>query len=302
MNTYQNQYPRLYESLINAEAKFPGLLEKSYPRILQRVELLWGAKDAVSYLDSLILGDSSDHSGRSGRQGFPVEVLKEIVLLKQMHEFLFPTLDIDPYDPFSGYTLPAPTKHGIEPETASTISDMVPSATNSAARWPQVSSQRELITSAELGNSGENVYAQQGKPVEEILVHYGLMEERTLRVVQRMQDKAEHKGKTIGQILIEIGIVKREDISRALYVQAGVLMVDILHIIIPFETLRTVPSAQAREKQAIPVGIYQSTLFLAVADPLTFNDHQFFTTLTRLKINPVFAPRHEIVNRLNKYN
>ena len=84
-NTYREHYPRLYESLTSAEAKFPELLAKTYPRILQRVELLWDSKDAVSYLDSLFLGDSPDYSGRAGRQGFPLEVLKEIVLLKQSH-------------------------------------------------------------------------------------------------------------------------------------------------------------------------------------------------------------------------
>lgn len=299
MSAYQNQYPRLYESLKSAEAKFPELLEKNYPRIVQRVELLWGAKDAVDYLDSLFMGDSSDHSGRSERQGFSMEILKEIVLLKQMHEFLFPTLDVDPYDPFSGYTLAAPIQSKDAEAQTGLLADSAP---GNISKWPQICTQRELMTSADLRSKGENVYEPQGKSIEEILIHYGLMDERTLRVVQRMQDKPEHQGKALSQILVEIGVIRREDVSRALCVQAGVLMVNILEIRIPFEVLRTIPTPKAREKQAIPVGIYQDTLFLAAADPLAFNDHQFFTALARFKINPVFAPRHEIVNRLNKHS
>ena len=320
MNAYHEHYPRLYQSLARAEAKFPELLATNYQRILVRVELLWGTKGAVNYLDSLFLGDSSED--RPDRQGFPMEVLKEIVLLKQMHDFLFPSIEVNPYDPFSGYSSAAPAKDKAVPRAAAaTTSDTAPSTTalplaaaHSAGAhstkehdvkhiaWPLISTQRELIVCTENRHRRANVYAQQGKPVEEILVQYGCMDERTLHVVQRMQERPEHKGKALGQILVGLGIISHDELARALCIQAGVLMVDILGIIIPFKTIKTVPNPKAREKQAVPVGIYQDILFLAVADPLGFNDHQFFTTLTGYKINPVFAPRHEIVNRLNMYN
>ena len=100
-------YPRISESLAEADVKFPELLAASYPRILKRVDLLWGTKEATDYFESIFLGDSED---RSERQGFPVEILKEIVNLRQAHDFLFPSININPYDPFSGYTMLSPTK------------------------------------------------------------------------------------------------------------------------------------------------------------------------------------------------
>lgn len=309
MNTKQNQYPKLSASLKSAEARFPELLARDYSRILQRVELLWGTKEAVNYLDSVLLGDSS---ARSDRQGFSVEILNEIVLLKQMHEYLFPSLDVNPYDPFSGYTLPAPAKNNTGPVTDSAKTSVGAThhiatpvsggGTNKRADWPEIMTQRELIEKAELLRSGSHVYELQGKQIGEILVHYRLIDEQTLRTVRQTQQEAGHKGKSFGYILVKVGIIRYEELIRALCIQAGVLMVDIMNFTIPFEALRLIPSAKAREKQAIPVGVYQETLFLAVADPLGFKDHFLFSKLSNHKTIPVFALRHEIVNRLNKYN
>ena len=310
-----NPYPKLSESLASAEAKFPELLGESYPRILQRIELLWGSKEAADYLDSIFLGDSD---GRAERQGFPVHILKEIVHLKQMHDFLFPSLNIDPYDPFSGYFISAPSREatgsnainafGVAVPVASASDQTRPSPQKTGSEqaerrveWPIIRSQRELIDRAEQWRKGLGAYPVQGQAIDEILVYYRLFDERALRVIHHMQSRHENKGKSIDRIMMDAGIVRHDDLTRALYVQAGILMVDILNIIIPFKTLRVIPNQKAREKQVMPVGIYNDILFLAVADPLQFKDHPSLASMTGLRIVPVFAPRHEIVNRLNTY-
>lgn len=316
LDVNNNQYPKLSASLASAEAKFPELLAESYPRILKRVELLWGSKEASDYFDSIFLGDSD---GREGRQGFPLEILKEIVYLKQVHDFLFPSLSIDPFDPFSGYMSHAPIMDDAEPGSISATTpakpppapspDQVISANLQAGKkqtekhinWPLIHTQRELAESAEKWHNGMDNYPAQGKPIEEILMHYGLLDEHALRVIRRMQERTEHQGKSFAQVITDAGIIRHDELTRALCVQAGILMVDIVNITIPFKTLRTIPNPKAREKQVIPAGIYHDTLFLAVADPFQFKDHQSFAALTGLNIVPVFAPRHEIVNRLNMY-
>ncbi len=313
MSTNQSRYPSVSSSLKKAEAKFPEILARDYARILQRIELLWGSKEAINYLDSIFLGDSQD---RSGRQGFPIEVMNEIVQLKQMHEFLFPSLDVNPYDPFSGYTLPAPAKNIYKRATDSTTTaanasptTMPPSAAPITERrlrqrtdWPELKTQREFIVKAELLRGGKPVYEQQGKPLGEILMHFQLIDGKTLSTVRQTQQEPSHKNKSFGHILVKVGIISHDELMRALCIQAGILMVDILNISIPHETLRHIPSNKAREKQAIPVCVYDSAVFLAVADPVAFKDHFFFSKLTGLKTIPVLALRHNIVNRLNTYN
>jgi len=321
-----NEYPKIVGAFTQAEAAIPEALAKDFARILRRVELFWGSSEAVIYLNSLILGDGADTPGRpprTDRQGFPIAALNELVLLKQVHEFLFPALNTCPYDPFSGLEgkmydkMPDSSSGMMDFKSASAqraigdkgaagqgISDITDDSNDHAKQrieWPVIRTQRALAESAELWRSGVNVYAHQGKLIGEILVNYGIVDERTLRIVRRMQERSERKGEAIGQILVEIGIIKQDDLIRALCIQAGVLMVDVLAINISFETLKIIPSAKAREKQVVPVGIFHDTLFVSVADPLGFKDSSYFSILTGFKTIPVFTPHHEIVNRLKMY-
>lgn len=328
MSINQNQYPRIVSALRRTQIPFPELLGRDYARILMRIELLWGTKQATDYFDSVFLGDNSN---RSNRQGFSIDVMNEIVQLKQVHEFLYPTLELNPYDPFSGYTLPAPAtnvyKRAAEksptpppattPKLATTSSPAaapgpvaVPSPAAPAPEkkpgqqidWPYINTQRGLIEKIKLLHSGQHIYEQQGKQIGEILKYYRLIDEKTLQAVRQTQLDPSHKDKAFGQILSKVGLVSRDELVQALCIQTGVIMIDILNIPITFETLRLIPSDKAREKQAIPILLYEGALFLAVADPIGFNDYFLFSKLSGHKIVPVFALRHNIVNRLNTYN
>ena len=343
----KNQYPNLTESLTRAEVAFPESLATKFARILQRVELFWGSREAVIYLNSLLLGDSDSlgRKYRTGRRGFPMDVLKELIMLKQVHEFTFPVFNTSPYDPFSGleggiaHAVPHAKnsdnndfkavsvqksngrkepmdggKSGSNGAMAGLISSTISAPlrgqygagtekvyANERIEWPVIRSQRELEESAERMCNGVKVYECQGRLIGEILVYYGMTNERTLNIVRRMQGRSERKGEAIGQILVEIGIIHPDDLTRALCIQGGVLMVDLMDTTIPFEVNKTIPQAVARDKEVVPVGIYRDNLFLAVADPFGFKDRSFFTILTKLKITPVFVLRNDIVNCLKMH-
>ena len=301
-----NTYPRLSKSLVYAEATFPHLLSERYPRILNRVELLWGSKEGSDYFDSLILGDSED---RTSRQGFPGEILKEIIHLKHVHDFLFPALGFNLNDPFSGHRTLAPDRKIMEaegtasPSKAATIDPALiqgtPSGAQNSVTWPLIRSQREFIEITDQQNRGTKIYPLQGYPMEEILLEYALLDAHALRVIHRMQQRDEHLGKSTTQVMVDEEIIRPDDMIRVRCVQTGTLMVDITNIPIPFQALKTIPHATACENQVIPAGIYRGTLFLGVADPFEFKDHLYFANMTGFNIHPVFAPRHELVNRLN---
>lgn len=333
MGAESGQYPKVAGALTRAGRGFPELLAKNYARILQRIESLWGHNEAVTYLKSLILGDDAGDTGRPprpARQGFPAEVLKEIAQLKQVHEFLFPALHTDSFDPFSGAEglmhaqgfsddsstmnfesstesgkngekMAALSVFGLHKALNAGVSGASSERANGRVEWPVVRTQRELMEGAERMRSGLNIYPLQGKRIGEILEHYGVVDERTLNVVRHMQERTERKGEALGQILVEIGIIRQDELTRALCIQSGVMMVDVLATTIPFEILKIIPSAKAREMQVVPVGVYHDKLFLAVDDPFGFKDSPFFSILTGFGITPVFAPRHEIVNRLRIY-
>ncbi len=316
------KYPKLAKAIASAGAEFPRQLEKHHPHILERIELFWGDPELIQYLDSLLL------ETRKNRKGFAPEALMELALVKQVHDFLYPSLDTTPFDPFSGTGILSPAKHPSADQAKPGAPPVQMSKADSAAEnidartlpapsgdkgsrpgsvlpgkgvWPVITTSHDLYRSADLRRKGANLYDLQGKQIGEILMHYGLIDEQSRRVVARMQERAEYADKPIGQMLVDIGIIDQMDLERALCIQTGVIMVDVLSLSVPSEVTKLIPTDKAREKQVVPVGSYHGNLLLACADPFGFTDGPFFNVLTGLKVEPVYAPRHEIVNCLNMY-
>lgn len=308
MNNPEQNYPKILADTIRAGAPFPNYMASHFERILQKIELFWGTPENVSYFDSLLLDE------RDNRHGFSQEVLREIDLLKQIHTLYYQSLDFNPFDPFStggafskSIGTPKSTQEYVlqtEPQVEPAVIDATELAEASTLvhsalsplNWPKVRSQHELI---DLLHSGHKIYPMQGRPINEILLHYGLTDEP---ILHGEYNKKEHFGLPIGQYLVSKNIISQEDLDCALCVQYGVMMVDLLEIPISFETQKIIPSDKARAKQAVPIAVNEGTLYLAVVDPITFKDRAFFTVLTGMKIEPVYASQHEIVDRLNNYN
>jgi hypothetical protein len=113
MSIDEKLYPRIAKACALTGAKPPEFLEKNFSRVLQKIELFWGEKEADDYFNSLMLEEDPDNRGRptqrkdlSGetaksirndvRQGFPDEAVVEIGRLRKLHDYLFPitnTLD-----------------------------------------------------------------------------------------------------------------------------------------------------------------------------------------------------------------
>ncbi|HEY8118919.1 MAG TPA: ankyrin repeat domain-containing protein [Methylophilaceae bacterium] len=60
--------------------RYPRALEARYDRILVKIEELWDKPEVEDYFSDLILDK------RGGRQGFPKDVMEDIVMLKGIHD------------------------------------------------------------------------------------------------------------------------------------------------------------------------------------------------------------------------
>lgn len=166
------------------------------------------------------------------------------------------------------------------------------------APWPFINTQSHLLKCAETQQGGGYVYPAQGQKIGEILKSLGYINDQILGAVEKRHHTKKTSDKPTGELLVYMGIIEREVLTRALCIQSGVLMVDVHSIHIPFNILDLVPNNIAIEKQAIPVGVHKGTLYLAVADPLHFSGQNFFSALTKLKIKPVFSPSKQIADSL----
>lgn len=64
-----------------------SLLDTNYKRIAEMIQLHWGYKEFYQYINKLLVVERD-----KGRQGFPLEVLREIYALQEIHEKEFPGL------------------------------------------------------------------------------------------------------------------------------------------------------------------------------------------------------------------
>lgn len=55
-------------------------LEKKFPRIVEKLTLLWGSEDVSPFLSHLLIDDRGD------RQGFTGDIMAEIMFLNNLHE------------------------------------------------------------------------------------------------------------------------------------------------------------------------------------------------------------------------
>lgn len=160
--------------------------------------------------------------------------------------------------------------------------------------WPMIRHQNELTQTADIQIKGGRIYELQGKKLAEILNALGVIDNKTLLAVEQHHNDKIIKGKLIGQLLIHMGIIDEEQLTRALCIQSGIPMVDLPIINIPQEILAQIPIEQAKIKQVVPVGSYIKTLYLAVATPETFPDKQHFEFFTKMHIKLLFSPLYEI--------
>jgi type II secretory ATPase GspE/PulE/Tfp pilus assembly ATPase PilB-like protein len=309
-------FPRLAEAFGQHPEMSPTAMVASHPRLVRKVEALWGTREALRYLDSLMLSD------RHSRHGFSEKVLTELTYLKQTHEAAFPGLGINPHDPFAAaaahisrsdleaHEAPAHQDLGTQarrdgiPELAAQElpADQAALALHPrTSPWREVQAVDEFRQVLEARHRGEAAPAKDSRRLGEILRDHGLVRPDTLEAALHVQKGQAIGHEAIGRILQKMGIVGEADVTRALCEQSGILMVDLHALYIETTTMRKVPIDIARSFRAVPVAVMEGHLFLAVEDPLAFAHREYFAFLTNLNVELVFAAGNRMTQRLADY-
>ena len=93
--TAVEKFPKLAEAFADRPEMFPHAMAAEHERLARKIEALWGTREAMRYMDNLMLSD------RQGRHGFSERVVVELATLKQIHEAAYPAISVNPHDPFA---------------------------------------------------------------------------------------------------------------------------------------------------------------------------------------------------------
>jgi general secretion pathway protein E len=119
--------------------------------------------------------------------------------------------------------------------------------------------------------------------------------------LSRALELQRERGEKIGKILVDSGFCAARDVIGALSEQLGVPLVSIDGPPAVSPELEKLSPRFLRQFRCLPVALRDSTVTLAMADPLDFETVAAVRTFTGLKIESVLAPEAEIVDAVDRY-
>ena len=108
------------------------------------------------------------------------------------------------------------------------------------------------------------------------------------------------KGAPLGQILLDMGLVTTADLQLALVTKMGYPFVDLKRFPIDTAALRRVPAATAARLRILPLMEWQSTLVVAMADPLQFRVLEELEFTSQRKVRPVVTTSIDLPAQISK--
>src|SRR5574341_1013833 len=129
------------------------------------------------------------------------------------------------------------------------------------------------------------------RPLGQILLDEGIVSREQLERAIQMQQRS---GGHLGRILTDLGVVSEQQMARALAIQWGMSFIDLNEEPIQPEAVKVIPQHLALRHKVLGVEKTTRHLKLAIADPLNVVALDDVRLVTGLDIEPVIAPEEEI--------
>ena len=136
------------------------------------------------------------------------------------------------------------------------------------------------------------------KKLGDLLVEAGLITKEQLQEALEVQKKDNER---LGTILVKLGYLTEEEITSFLSKQYGIPAVNLEHFEISEDVIKRIPSDIARKYMLIPITRTGSTLTVAMADPTNIYALDDIKFLTGLNVEPVVASELSIKKAIDKY-
>ncbi len=136
------------------------------------------------------------------------------------------------------------------------------------------------------------------KRLGEILQEEGLITEEQLSLALTRQRETNER---LGKILINMGYVSETTVLRILRVKLDVPIVNIKKRHLDPEIVKIIPEQLAKKYKIIPIGRNNSTIMLAMADPLNVFAVDDVRILTGCDVETAIASESEIDDAITKY-
>jgi len=136
------------------------------------------------------------------------------------------------------------------------------------------------------------------KQLGELLIERGVINKKHLEKALGIQRE---KGGLLGEILVQLGFAKEEDIAQALTCQYGFPYLPLKNYEIDLEVIRAIPEHVARQYCIIPIDKIGKNLTLAMANPLNIQAIEDVEMITNCIVQTFVGTTTDIRKAIDKY-
>jgi type IV pilus assembly protein PilB len=137
------------------------------------------------------------------------------------------------------------------------------------------------------------------KQFGEVLMDFGVISQQQLE--KALATQKQRGSGYIGEILVELGYAKEEDIAQTLTVQFGFPYLPLSNYEISPEIVKIIPVKLARQHILIPIDKIGNNLTLAMADPLNENAVAQVETSCGCNVQVFVSTTSDIKKAIEKY-
>lgn len=137
------------------------------------------------------------------------------------------------------------------------------------------------------------------KQLGDILLEGGLVTREQLGEAMAEQQRVH---RSLGRVLVDLGMVTEAQLVASLAQQIGLPFVDLTEFQIDPSASSLVPDAVARRHNALPIGYDEGRLIVAMADPANVFALDDIRSLTGMECKPVVATKADVINAINRMN
>jgi type IV pilus assembly protein PilB len=139
---------------------------------------------------------------------------------------------------------------------------------------------------------------RKSKQLGQILIELGYIRTDQLEIALEEHRKTP---KSLGRVLIDLGMIKESDLVRALAEQVGLEFVDLADFPIDSVATSLLPEALARRYKALPIGERDGKLLVAMSDPANVYALDDIRTITGRDVLPVVSTAVDVEAAIGKY-
>ncbi len=136
------------------------------------------------------------------------------------------------------------------------------------------------------------------RPLGELLMERGIINQSQLDEGLKIQQE---KGGLIGEILVDLGFVKEDDIAQALTAQYGFPYLPLGNYDVDLDIASIIPGRVARQYLLVPIDKIGNNLTLAMSNPLNVQAIEDVELLSGCSVQTFVSTSSDIKKAIEKY-